>query len=101
MLLEIVKEKLNSDERFHYKGKAVNSGIWETYTGEKFFQFKKNIGRKGYGHVRIILYFENEEGLDVVVEIEVDPGCGYEKHFEGFVETEKDFERLMVMLGIN
>ncbi len=98
-LIEIIENKLHSDERFVFDGVGFNHGSWST--GDVFFDFKKNIGGKGFGKVRIILFKEDSEGVEMKIEIWVPSYCEWYTFFEGFIESEDDYKRVLVMTGIN
>jgi hypothetical protein len=106
MLLEKIKEKLNSDIRFNYLGAGANQGVWATRKkGEKgcgdFIQLKKRLAGKGYGAFEVHLYNETDQGVEMMIEMYVPSHCAWNTLFEGFVENETDFDRIMVMLGLN
>jgi len=104
-MIEYIKEKLNSDERFNYLGRGANEGCWATRKkGEdspgKFIDLKKNLARKGYGAFEIMLFEESEEGVELKITMYVPSYCEWDTFFEGFVESESDWDRVMVMLGL-
>lgn len=112
-LLETIKEKLNADTRLNYGGRGNNQGYWKSYTSsEKYdkdehdnprngiIELKKRIGQKGHAAVRIWLYKVDEEGLEMKIEMYIMGYYEWYSMFEGFVETEQDFDRLMVMMGL-
>jgi len=104
--IEIIKAKLNADERFHYHGKGANEGLWATRekgdnTVGELIHLKKNLANKGYGAFEILLFQEDENGLEIKIQMYVPSYCEWDTFFEGFAENENDFDRIMVMLGIN
>lgn len=100
------REKLNSDHRFHYHGKAANGGVWMTRPkgtddGQGMIDLKKPHSGKRTGEVRVYFYGIDDDGLEMKIEIYLPSYCEYYTFFEGFIETENDFDRVFVMLGIN
>lgn len=96
-LIDIVKKKLRSDDRFEYLGRGNNEGVWES---EKFLDLKKKIAKKGIAKVRVLLYKQDKEGLELKIEMQVISHYEWETMFEGFVENENEFELIFKCLGI-
>lgn len=104
--IDKIKAKLDSDARFHFLGRGANEGVWATREkGEEgcgnFIELKKNLAKKGYGAFEIYLYEETEQGVEFKVRMYVPSYCEWDTFFEGFLENENDFERVMIMLGLN
>lgn len=104
--IEKIKEKLNADKRFNFLGRGANQGVWATRErgsdeiGE-YIQLKKDLAQKGYGAFEIYLFKESDQGLEFKVRMYVPSYCEWDTFFEGFAESENDFDRVLVMLGIN
>jgi hypothetical protein len=101
-LTNLIIDKLNADDRFYHQGRGANLGVWSTSPPDvlEMIDLKKNLAKKGYGAFMIRLYKEDEQGLEMKIEMYVPSHCEWDTFFEGFVETESDFDRLMVMLGL-
>lgn len=105
-LLDAIKQKLNEDTRFFFLGKAANEGIWATRekgdnsVSGKMIQLKKNLAQKGYGSFEVYLFKEDLDGVEMRIRMFVPSHCEWDTFFEGFIESESDFDRIMVMLGI-
>lgn len=98
-LLQQVKEIINSDNRFHYIGRAANEGVWET-DPDSFITFSKNIARKGYGKARLTIFQQNENGLEIKIQIYIPSYCEWDTFFEGFLETIDDYHTIIKLIGI-
>lgn len=49
-------------------------------------------------HLKYILYQEDEQGVEFKIRMYVPSYCEWDTFFEGFAETENNFDRVMVML---
>lgn len=100
-----ISDILNADDRFHYKGRGANLGVWLTTDNEEapteLIRLHKNLASKGYGAFKITLFNENIQGLELKIEMFVPSFCEWETFFEGFIQTKEDFNRVLIMLGIN
>ena len=92
---------LIKDNRFN----LIGNHLWATRTNfediGEFIFLKKHLAGKGYGSFEIQLFQENEQGVEIKIKMYVPSYCEWNTFFEGFVENENDFIRLMVMLGLN
>lgn len=105
MIVDKIKQLLEEDDRFYYHGNGNNLGVFASYKkGEKEYEgmidLKKDLGQKGYGTVRIFLFKEDKQGLELKIEIYLPSYCQYYTFFEGFIENEIEFNLVLKMLGI-
>jgi len=104
MIFDKVKLQLDSDTRFKYRGHGANLGIWSTSEMVKddieFYDFKKDVAHKGFGAVRIWVYEENQDGLNIKIEIYVPSWCDWDTMFEGYLETPEDLNTIIRLIGI-
>jgi hypothetical protein len=106
-LIEVVKLKMNKDKRFYFVDRGTAMPMWTTtnlspVTNKPgtFIDLNKMIAGKGYGEVELIIFGENEQGLEFRVRMLIPSYNDWYTFFEGFAETEADFDRVMIMLGI-
>ncbi len=97
---------LNEDERLYYRGRGANLGVWSsskkgTDYHNTTIDFFKNMGKKGFGAVRITLFEEGKDGLEMHVEYHLPSYCEWHTFFEGFIENIDDLNRMFVMIGYN
>ena len=88
---------LDSDRRFKHLGRGANNGVWET---EEIIYFRKNMAKKGYGFTRVSVFDASKDGLSLKIEIHVPTYGDWETFFEGFIESTTDFDRVLVMTGL-
>lgn len=103
-LLEKIKDRLNADERFHFLGRGANEGMWATTERGRpinFINLKKPLAQKGYGAIEIVLFSSSEYGVEMKIRLYIPSYCEWDTVFEGFMENENDFDRIMVMIGLN
>ena len=100
-LLDYAKDYLNKHEDLDFVGRGANHGVWSTEKENAILHFHKQMGRKGGGWVKVTLFDLNHEGLELKIEYKLIGGSyEWETFFEGFVETYYDFDRLLVMMGL-
>jgi hypothetical protein len=101
-LYEKCKSILESDDRFYYRGRGANLGVYSTSENQEvgFINFTKNLARKGYGAVTITFFEESKEGLEIKLDVYLPSYCEENTFFEGFLESIEDFNSVLRMLGI-
>jgi len=105
-LITKIREKINADDRFTYHRRGSYYGMWSTRKKDELgcgtlINLKKNLAKKGYGAFEIIIYQQNEQGIEIKIQMYVPSLCEWNTFFDGFIETETDFDRVMIMLGLN
>lgn len=106
-LIEIVRLKMDKDSRFYFVDRGTAMPIWTTTNLSPVtnkpgtcIELNKKIAGKGYGEVELIIFGENEQGLEFEVRMLILGYNDWYPFFQGFAETEADFDRVMIMLGI-
>lgn len=97
-LIEKLSELIEKDNRFILT--KANPLLYKVFNTKSFIDLKKNIGKKGLAQVKVTFLEETSEGVEIKIEMELASYCEWETFFEGFVDNESDFERVLIMIGI-
>lgn len=99
-LRQVIMQKMYSDERFIYNTDMGLDFFTATDIDLKKMMFGLDCIRKFIVHVRPT-YSSNKEIGFVNIFINATNGIKIEPVFNGWIENEADFDRLLVMMGIN
>lgn len=89
---------IDEDGRFpRIKHNPCTLAAWKT---TEFLHLNKELGRKGLGKVHIRIMDETSDGVETIIEIELNSGGVWETFFEGFLDNVEDLKNIFRMLGL-